>query len=343
MELEDHINRFLSEKEHALGAVNRWGKDLVRRLQAFTLGGKMIRGGLLVLSSLMFGARPTSSVIQAAAALELVQSSLLIHDDIMDRDYTRRGTSSIFYQYKNTGEKLGQPDPYHFGESMGICAGDIGFFLAFEILSGLDVEPAATQNIIMYWSQELSVVGLAQMQDLSFSQPDQHITEDQVVDLYRYKTARYSFSVPLVTGAMIAGADQSARETLHSLGEKLGVVFQIKDDELGLFGSEAKTGKPVGSDIKEGKKTLYHHYLAEMVPEEELNIIDSIMKRKEITHSDMTSIQKIIIKNGVQDRIHQQITALEEEIRPMINSLEIEDKYRNILLDVLNYSIKRNK
>ena len=75
----------------------------------------------------------------------------------------------------------------------------------------------------------------------------------------RYKTGRYSFSLPLLAGAMLADAPAELRGKLETFGESIGLLFQIRDDELGLFGDERELGKPVGSDVREGKKT--HHLL----------------------------------------------------------------------------------
>ena len=88
-------------------------------------------------------------IIQTASAFELIHSALLIHDDIIDKDQIRRGSQTIFYQYKELGEKDKRQESYHFGESLGICAGDIGFFLAYELLSGLLAESKIKEDIFL--------------------------------------------------------------------------------------------------------------------------------------------------------------------------------------------------
>ena len=105
--IERYLKEFLTGKKQQLGSINRWGHDLPDRLYRFCTGGKLIRGSLILFSSDMLlsgGERLHASV---ASAYELIHSSLLIHDDIMDRDETRRGMPSIFYQYKEIAEKGG--------------------------------------------------------------------------------------------------------------------------------------------------------------------------------------------------------------------------------------------
>ena len=108
----------------SLSGVNRWGDDLAGRIHRFALGGKLIRGSLVALGCELFGATPGPSAYGAGAALELIQSFLLIHDDIMDEDRIRRGAPSVVEQYRVAGVQLGYRRTDRFAESMAICAGD---------------------------------------------------------------------------------------------------------------------------------------------------------------------------------------------------------------------------
>lgn len=341
--IEEYLREFLIEKEKELAGINHWGKDLIGRLGKFCLHGKMIRGCLIILSYLMFNKRLIKSIVKTASAYELLQSSLLIHDDIMDRDVMRRGRKSIFYQYKNLGEDENVFDSYHFGESLGICAGDIAFYLAFEILSELRIDPGIKEGILSMWSRELINVGLSQMQDVYFSSVQREVSEEDILKLYKYKTARYTFSLPFATGALASGQDQKTILNLERLGEYFGIIFQIKDDELGLFGTEDEMGKSVGTDIEEGKRTLLHHYLSEMVSGEDKKFLDSVLKKREVTASVLASIQKIAEKSGAQERIHQKMTHTKEKAQILIAALKIKEKYKNILFDILEYNLTRKR
>ncbi|HTP58352.1 MAG TPA: polyprenyl synthetase family protein, partial [Spirochaetia bacterium] len=257
------LRRLLESRSAELGRINGWGPDMLARFVPFCLKGKMIRGGLLVLGWEMHarhkasGAAPRE-VLQAAAAIEMLHSSLLIHDDIMDNDRLRRGERTIFAQYEQAGRRAHAPDPAAFGRSMGTCAGDAGYFLAVEALARLSLDPLRKASLISLISRELTYVAVAQMQDLAFAASSRVPSREDVLALYLYKTARYTFSVPLMAGALMAGAPPAVQRKLGELGERLGVIFQVRDDEMGIFGSEKQTGKPVGSDIREGKKTLLY-------------------------------------------------------------------------------------
>src|SRR5258708_9868215 len=125
----------------------------------------MLRGSLVLFLSECYTGKITEDAVRIASAMELFHSSLLIHDDIMDNDTQRRGYQTIFAQYQSLGEKKKLLDPRHFGESMGICTGDISFFLAFQLLSSIG-DSSIKQRIIDVYMNEMISVGLAQMQDV---------------------------------------------------------------------------------------------------------------------------------------------------------------------------------
>lgn len=220
--IDQYLIDFLEEQKKPWQKVNLWGEDLTEKLKKFVIAGKTIRGTLVFLSAEMFGLKDEKTILPAAAAMELIQSSLLIHDDIMDRDLKRRGMETIFATYLPTAKKERFSDPFHFAVSMGICAGDIGFFLAMKLLQSPLIKNALADEIMK--------VCLAQMDDVYWGYKKERPTVAQIEKIYRYKTARYSFSLPLVIGAILAGQSKKTITALERLGEGLGIAFQIKDD-----------------------------------------------------------------------------------------------------------------
>ena len=138
--------------------------------------------------------------------MEIIHSSLLIHDDIMDNDRLRRGERTVFAQYEQLGRGRRAADAGRFGSAMGICAGDVGYFVAGDILAPLPLDPEVKGPLLSLVFRELAYVGLAQMQDIAFGAFDRTPARDEVIALYLYKTARYTFSLPLMAGALLGGA-----------------------------------------------------------------------------------------------------------------------------------------
>jgi geranylgeranyl diphosphate synthase type I len=249
----DHLTSFLSAKEAQLTQVNGWSQDVIPRIRSFATSGKMIRGSLAMYAHSLFSSQPSTHLLDVAAAFELFQSGFLIHDDIMDQDALRRGKPAIYKQYEKMAEDKQGKEATHFGVSMGINAADLCFFLGYELLGkASDADNAIVQQI----SGEFANVVLAQMQDVAAGHLPTALTKQDILSVYRYKTARYSFSLPLKAGAALAGALHTHIKTLDLLGEHMGILFQVRDDELNSTGSSDVTGKSTGSDAKNRKQTM---------------------------------------------------------------------------------------
>jgi geranylgeranyl diphosphate synthase type I len=350
------LRRVLDSRSAELGRINGWGPDMVARFLAFSIKGKMIRGGLLLLGWEMHAKRSTTGpggaaaaratsrdVLRAAAAIEILHSSLLIHDDIMDNDRLRRGDRTIFAQYEQAGRRARAVDPAAFGRSMGTCAGDAGYFLACEALARLSFDATRRASLIGLISRELTYVAVAQMQDLAFAASPRIPSREEVLALYLYKTARYTFSLPLMAGALIAGAPSSEQRRLSELGERLGVIFQVRDDEMGIFGSEKQTGKPVGSDIREGKKTLLYIELLRRVRGTERRGLTSLFGKPDLTPAESKRVGEAIEDLGARRTIQELTEGLAAEARSIIRSLPIPDEHARVLNEICDGSLHRKR
>jgi geranylgeranyl diphosphate synthase type I len=315
--IQKYILDFLSEKETVL--------DLGKRLKEFIPSGKMIRGALTLFSYEMFGGKEINNMLPVAAAIECIHAGLLIHDDIMDNDLKRRGKPTIFAQYQRDVQHKSN-NPLGYGQGMGICSGDFAFFLGYELLGKSQFETKLL-------SQELQKVIFGQMQDFYFGQSVAEPTLEEIFSIYRNKTARYTFSLPFLLGAVATKQDDHILSQLSKLGEKIGLIFQIKDDEIGLFGHENKTGKPVGSDIRENKKTLIRYYLYSLSNQEQKKILDS---------KNIKAIITLAKKLKVEEKIKNHINSLEQEAKHIIQTLPVSQKNKQFLFDLVSFVQKRN-
>ncbi|MBE0713719.1 MAG: polyprenyl synthetase family protein [Candidatus Aminicenantes bacterium] len=339
--LINDLDEFLAAKRKDMSGLKPRGTDVLRRLAEFTRKGKMIRGGLVSLGSEMTGGRFSRAAVRAGTAFALIQSGLLIHDDIMDRDARRRGAPSIHEQYALLAENPGTPGAAHFGTSMAICAGEISIFLAFEALAGLPGPGKNTAAVQKLFAAEFGLVGLGQMRDIQAGASTMPLEEHDVIDIYRYKTARYSFSLPLAAGWMLAGGRGSVLPKLQRLGEDLGLVFQIKDDELGLFGSEKTLGKSVGSDIRQGKKTLFHLHLLDRASGPDLDRLSAVFGRQDASKQDIDFVRGLAVRLGVREDVGRVMERFGSRAADAIQGLPVAGTHRAILQALLDYSFTR--
>ncbi|MBN2534067.1 MAG: polyprenyl synthetase family protein [Spirochaetales bacterium] len=321
--------------------------DIPHHLFEFVRKGKMIRGGLVALSySLYSGSDPgrVNEIIKAGAVMELLQSGLLVHDDIMDRDKKRRGNDTLFYQYVKHAELHQLKDSYHTGESLGMCAGDLFFFLAFRLMNELQSGHLYDPEIALLCSREMCRVAAAQMFDVYWGADSGIPSIPDVLELYLNKTGRYTFALPLKIGALLAGAEKKECEAIEKIGELLGVIFQIKDDEINLFGSEQTAGKSVGSDIKEGKKTLYISLLFEKIQKADRDRLLSLIGRPDASLEDIHFIKKLIKEHDIKSRAGSIIKDLHNKTEALVTSMNPSNKDAfTLFMEFFDYNLNRTR
>jgi len=339
--IDESTSKYLRELFSNTSNIGGWKDNLLGVLEEFSKRGKSVRGKLALASCEMFGGVIDENALKVAAAIEIFNSALLIHDDIIDNDEIRRGGKTIFKHYIDFADKEGFDDREHFGKSMGICAGDICIGVVFDILGKLEISEDKKSKIISLFSGELASVGFAEMDDVYLGFSDKEFDRERILDMYKYKTGQYTFSVPLIAGSILAG--KGDKDELNKLGHFLGIAYQVKDDELGIFGSESELGKPVGSDIIEDKKTLFRAYLFESVGEEERNRLKNIFGNKEIGEEEIEFVRGLMKRYSVRDRVDKDVEEVEKEAEEIINGLPVSESDREFLVDFLRYNIRRRR
>ncbi len=343
-QLRPFLKDFFAEQIKTYRPVNTWSKDALKRLYASVIKGKMVRGGMVFLAYALAQKKSDETCLRLAAAIEIVHTALIVHDDIMDLDGLRRGDVTLYKQYEALVRKQDGHNPEHVGESLGICAGDIAIFLSFYLLSSLPQTANGTlRQLISIFAQEITRVGFAQMQDVYSGALTALLSAKDILRLYCYKTARYTFSLPLMLGSLAAGQTAANVPLLEKFGEHLGIIFQIKDDELGMFGDEQRIGKPVGSDIREGKKTLYYYFLFARATNTERARLKRIFGNSSVGEREIAVVRTMIERYEIEKKIH---TILSREIRAV---RKIVDAYRGpkaekqMLNELLEYNLNRSK
>lgn len=340
--IADYLSAYLTSRGKDVSGVNNFGTETAADLSDFSTRGKMIRGALVYMGNEICGGKGLEhDVTTCAASVELFQSALLIHDDIMDRDLTRRGKPSLFAAY---GTKYNQSsDAYHLGESLGICAGDISFFYAYEILSHIQSSDAMVKKMLSLFSNEMVIVCTAQMQDVLNGSLHSFPSKEEILKLYRFKTGRYTFSLPLTAGAVLSEASEGQIKELEEIGELMGIIFQIRDDELGLFGNEKKTGKTLGSDIMEGKKTIHMAMLRESLIGNDKEEFDIILSKSQKSKQNIEKIIGLLEKYNIQKKVDLLLIDYKDDLTKQITSFpSITESVRKRLQNMAQFITSRS-
>lgn len=346
-EIAEQVRMVCAEEGAAMKDPSPFAAELFSRLARFTARGKMIRGALVSIGAGLAAEQVPASALPLGAAMELFQSALLIHDDIMDRDELRRGELTVHTRYARDAEESGVADSLHLGEGLGICAGDVAIFLAFQLVSRAGELSGRGAELLSLCSREMVRVGTAQMSDIAWGSGWGDPSVEDVMNLYRYKTGRYTFSLPLAAGALSAGAGPEYCRRLEQFGELAGIIFQIRDDELGLFGNQEEMGKPLGSDIAEGKKTIYYLALRDAAGRDAAERLDAIFGSGRVGPREIDEVRGYAEDFGIRTMVDQRVARIRREAETVLEIIEgsepAHEPWLGYLQELLDYVGSRNR
>ena len=240
LKIEEELNR----------QVNKEGKLYEASKHLLFAGGKRIRPYLSVLTYLL-KKEDINEVLTPAVSVELIHGYSLIHDDIMDNDSERRGKPTVHIIY---------------GEPIAILAGDLLNTLAFNSISQMENLEKAYE-ILKIVSKASVKVCEGQVTDMEFEEKEVIPTIDEYFDMISKKTGALIVA-PIEIGAVMADFTGEERKAIYEYAKRIGMTFQIQDDVLDLIGDKNTIGKPVGSDIVEGKKTIIVLHALQTLPED---------------------------------------------------------------------------
>ena len=343
----EHLLRdFFEEKKSEFSSTH--DSDIVERLEEFCLrGGKRLRPALVYYGYRLLGGKDSDDIVKASLVMELLHAFLLIHDDIMDESTLRRGGPTIHKHYEDVFQKVyvGQSDrARRFGESMAILVGDLAHCLAIDLFSTLEFEEELKARVLERLNKSITATIFGQELDLQFEAEGMARFED-VLTMYRLKTAQYTFECPLHVGALLANGGKEDLELLSRYAIPLGIAFQIQDDILGLFGDEEKTGKPVGSDLRQGKQTLLLTKLLEDGSKEHRKVIREVLGKKDISNAEIEKARAVVRESGAlayAKKLSETYLGQTEAALHKMKERDYDKETREILCDIAHFVVERN-
>lgn len=288
------------------------------------VGGKRYRPYLTVMAYESFGGDDTAAIIPVAAAQELLHVSLLIHDDIIDRDQVRYGILNVVGRYYNEHYAAIVPaddDRMHYAQSAAILGGDLLLSGAFGLIAQSGLDPAAVRAAQRFLHEGLFDVAGGELIDTEAA--FRPFAEVDALTVARYKTAGYSFICPLLTGAHLAGADEQSQAVLRECAIALGIGFQLADDVLGVFGDSARTGKSTDGDIREGKHTLLAEYTLQRLTDPQRETFLSIFGNRTTTAADIATVRQLMQQCGAREAVQAAIANYAQQARDALAQLQL--------------------
>lgn len=318
---------------------NAFFTSITKDLKEYTLrGGKRIRPIFFIYGYKAITGKITDEIIKLSIFLELIQSSLLIHDDIIDQDKLRRGGMTIHEKYSCYFSEKDND----FGSAIAIVIGDIAMNFAYEIIASSKFDDNIKIELVKMVSNFVTKVDYGQSVDIKLSKIDKFDVND-VKNVHYFKTMFYTTMMPLQAGAILGGANRSQLSSIVKYAENVGLAFQIQDDIMGIFGDEKKVGKPIGSDIKENKKTLLIYYALKNIKDTDRKYLLGKLGSSNISAEDMIKIKKIIKDSGSFDKSREMAQKLVSNGIKNIQIADIDKVVKKELINISKYIITRSK
>ncbi|WP_193596524.1 polyprenyl synthetase family protein [Microbacterium sp. YJN-G] len=326
--LEETIDRFFAERILRAEELGGGYAQLWRFAHEATTGGKRVRPRLLILAHERLGGGDTESALRAGAAFELLHTALLLHDDVLDGDLVRRGRPNLAGRFASEAIDAGHGagTAREWGTASATLAGDLLISGAHALAAGIPGSAGDAVHRIIDDALFVTVAG--EHADVGYAMGVMDAAEHDILRMMEHKTAAYSFAGPLQAGAALAGAMESACADLGRIGSALGVLYQLRDDLLGVFGDERRTGKSALGDLREGKRTLLIAF-AENTPQ--WSQVAHLFGRAPLDVADAELLRSALIASGAAERMQALTDAQHDRVRSMIEQAALPAALRKAL------------
>ena len=336
-EIDLALANFLTPHCEALTAIGSELLPVAKSLSAFTLdSGKRFRPLLATLGYLATGKEINRAAIATLSSLELVHVCALIHDDVMDQSDSRRGAPTIhrIFEEIHSREKL-HGDAANYGVASAILLGDLALVWAGKMSHSSGLEVAHLAPFLAIFDEMQSELMAGQFLDIHEQALGSQSVE-RSLKVARYKSAKYSIERPLHSGVALALHDDAVRSSellthFSNFGLPLGEAFQLRDDVLGVYGESASTGKPVGDDLREGKRTALLAFAHTFANPAQKDLLDTLVGNPNLTPHQVEQLQHAIDDSGALQQVENLITQLTEESISALHAAPIESHARELL------------
>jgi len=303
--IEKQLAAFIERKrqDYATREVERWVYDV---LGDFVLrGGKRIRAIMAVTAyEGATGAFGDARIILPASALEFLDAYFLVQDDVIDdSDLRRRGPSAhiMLRDYAVNVTDAPTEEAVTFGRNVAIGVGDIYNAWAIECILESDFPPDRKLAALATYNSACEVICRGEIKDIYLGLSNVTATEDDYLDMIREKTVFYVTRNQALMGLDLAGASDELKEAVVRFAEPMGMAFQIRDDILDITSTEAELGKPIGTDVREGKDTLLIIHAREYASEPQWREIAGALGNGEAADRQIVRVREVLHELGSID------------------------------------------
>ncbi|MFI6065461.1 polyprenyl synthetase family protein [Micromonospora sp. NPDC051227] len=305
--VDQTLSTFLTDEVETLNDIDpSMGAFAATAREIVLTGGKRIRSTFAYWGwrGAVGGTAALPPVLPALAALELLHTFALVHDDVMDASTTRRGRPTAHVALAEQHVAAGyRGDPGRFGEAVAVLIGDLCMVWADQLLAHASVPSTRLFEVRRCYDQMRVETVAGQYLDVLGENDPASWSVDRALRVARYKTASYTVQRPLLFGACLAGvpADDPLVSAYTRYGLAVGEAFQLRDDLLGVYGDPAATGKPAGDDLRTGKPTTLLMLARELATPAQLAALERA------SDGSVDTLAELVVETGAVTRVEQMI------------------------------------
>ncbi len=340
--VETALSVFLARQRARLAAIDPSLAEVAGDLDDFVLhGGKRLRPAFAYWGYRGAGGIDSDALVTGLAALELVQASALIHDDLMDASDTRRGEPAIHRRFAvRHRTRCWAGDPDRFGAAAAILLGDLCLVWSDELLHGSGLDPEALSRARPVFDEMRTEVTVGQYLDVH-AQASGDVSMAQASRVARYKSAKYTVERPLLLGGALAGAPAALRAGYSAFGLSLGEAFQLRDDVLGVYGDPGRTGKPAGDDLREGKRTYLVAAAFATADPAQRAVLHAGLGNRTLDDAELVRLREIITTTGALHRTERRIEELTGQALGVLRGLALDEEAGRVLAELADAATNR--
>lgn len=328
---------YVADKRRRAGGIDPAYVQLWDAIMALIeVGGKYIRPRIVIMAAQAYDSELTDDQIApVAASVELLHIAMLVHDDIIDRDDMRYGIANITGQYMQLYEPYESElsERRHFANSAALLAGDALLSSAHHIMINARLSADIHHRLTDLLDEAIFHVIGGELIDTETSLRGQDSAPALVIA--EQKTSCYSFYLPLLMGATIAGAPHADIERLQDIGREMGVIFQLRDDVLSVFADEQTLGKPVDSDIREGKRTYMVEQFYALADDDTKRQFERGFHNHQASDDDLAASRGALVSSGARAAVEREIDNRATRCRELIDQLSWHESSRQALDQLL--------
>jgi geranylgeranyl diphosphate synthase, type I len=333
--VEKALAEFLARQRSRLTAIEPALTPVAEAIEDFVLqGGKRLRPAFAYWGYRGANGVDSPELVATLAALEFVQASALIHDDLMDGSDTRRGEPAMHRRFAATHRRGGWAgDPESFGQACAILLGDLSLVWSDELLHSAGLDATIVARARPVFDEMRTEVTAGQYLDV-LGQAVGDSSVGWAATVARYKSAKYTVERPLLFGAALADAPEATRIAYSGYGLPLGEAFQLRDDLLGVYCDPARTGKPAGDDLREGKRTVLVAKTLERATTAEAALIERYLGDPCVGDREIGEMRAVIVGTGALAETEKMIGELTEQALAALDVEYVDPEAADVLREL---------